>query len=546
MRGVSQYRMEDAEKRNTFFFHLGPQDEIQSPCDYKGGHEDFTFNQWMSMKAGPKGNFLAIREKLNGTSLCRFNHIMSGPVHFDWSGDQQMMEWTEKGLFVIYPWAVPAHAISGVPIYSHPWKSPNQLEYAAEGAMVLWRDSHSIQEYRWKRRATVEVLDEGITWEVSLTGSSEWYPIRPRPGLTPTTDLRVKFPLFREDLMPPADFEVLEVRPSSSSEFIVESAAIEVHSPYGVVEGSLVRIVQSQHSSVQDEEIVKINIDQVRVLEPYLPLNSEQYSMVKSKHLTYLNKVTGAKAILKIDGLWALIKESPEKKWDHIGGTLNFDEKPTTALRREVMEEVHIRLTCDDFEYVGFSEENNKDTFTAYSTYLYTLFRLPYTCRLMSSPPNPHLIEVKLFSLSQLAEDPDVAPWAYRLAATHQLFSELGKQHFSRFGSFCRLAHLYCLTYIAQQTSVLEYLAKQGLPVMWQPPLVKYLNLCGVCFGMAWYRRKGKTMRPISSFLTPLAIRGLTLEAICLKFSFFPRAQIINYLLETYKFDPGSRSYMTT
>jgi len=167
---------------------------------YNGGRTDLSYSDVASLKWGAQGSFVAIREKLDGARVVR---LSSDPSYISLLGHRifvgksfpyDALEWTEKGLFILYPFGAPSSVKDGAYFQEHPWLPPlfDVVQKFQEGAMLLSKDG---KEYRVKRVPTIDCdlqtarnnkLYSGHfngIWEVSWNyQTAQMRAIRPRPG----------------------------------------------------------------------------------------------------------------------------------------------------------------------------------------------------------------------------------------------------------------------------------------------------------------------------------------------------------------------------
>jgi len=290
---------------------IGPHSEV--------GRENLTYEVWRSQSLA--STIEAVRPKINGERFIYVNEnsqsLIRGfkdvlvPKNFT----PRLLEYYAGDYYVLYPLITKVQTFEvlegGLPVsrnfLPHPFMTPGEMVVEQEkyfnhkyDGIMLWSCQ---REYRAKWDPTLEVEIDKTVWEVSL-GEGSLLPVKPRPGKV---------------AVPPSS-ALSRLRSCFRGGFVL---------PFLRSQGPQVLPAVITHSQ---DMVVK-------------QTQSESRSGVKVFFITKDRKLVG-------------IREHG-KRWDLIGGQLNFQETPIDALLREIKEETGLSMSVSQFVKAGVTTEQS-------------------------------------------------------------------------------------------------------------------------------------------------------------------------------------------
>jgi len=234
------------------------------------GRDDVTYHMLANgtygkeQKGSGEFDFQAVREKIDGRRYikCRVagKDILVGSGWMPCWADVEVVERTERGLYVLYPETFEDVIIGVYSFISHPWL-PYSVYVKGEGTMVLI----SGKEYRMKQEPTVEVSSKILGWrrDVSVevvSRKGELVAVRERPDKSILLDegdaLKYLQGTPSASVLPVADiaksFEISRVQD------IVVPFRIKTHRSLCVWGGELVSIMSFKWRKVEVGSVTRI------------------------------------------------------------------------------------------------------------------------------------------------------------------------------------------------------------------------------------------------------------------------------------------------
>jgi len=330
------------------------------------GRKDVTYLDLSQIVWGKTGNTQLVREKLNGVHVekilidkCYF-WSMLGFLYKVTESPVEVLEWTEDGVFGLYPYGIPDHMVSNVMVYDHRWHapSPSFVAEVEEGIMLLQGD----KELRLKRIPTIEVMIIDELWEVGLDDIG-LHRIRPRYGKkAQNEDLLDYLPTLDDLIVPTVAYHVSYAQTGAySGKFTFSNEMITIDSGYRLAQGIPKHI---------DEGLPVTEVSDVLAVENIYYYMRDGYQNA-GPQIQEKRCQTGVKAIVFDQaGVMYLVKDE-DKPYDFIGGTVSYGEAPVDTLLRELWEEIGYRGSREELVFLGISTGIEKDC--DWHTYLYLL-----------------------------------------------------------------------------------------------------------------------------------------------------------------------------
>lgn len=292
-----------------------------------------------TMGADVSVHMVAWRNKIDGTPMETLGGSLRCCFWYMPTSEMILAELTSEGAYQLWPYGPPL-TVSGFEFLPHPWHSfPVRDRMIEEGIMLLGRDG---VEYRSKRYATVEL--EGFTplhsgvWEYEYKYGS-LHPIRPRSGKGRNNFSYLSKVLVYSELTFPTRSDPIVMKLDGPVEEVV------------TCEEGVVRIDSGRRSS----KIIAVNSDVVTV-------QSGSTRMIYPAVIPYVgHSIVGSKAVVYCGSVPYVFKDKC-KKYDLVGGKIEFGESSRAALFREWGEEVGTPLDVDPV-YLGISCDSPFFTF---------------------------------------------------------------------------------------------------------------------------------------------------------------------------------------
>jgi len=324
------------------------------------GCKDIMYVDLLTMTWGETGNTRLMREKLNGVHVERVkmhNKYLISMLGLAMEVDQfesETLEWTERGLFSLYPYGLPNYVVSGIPVVDHVWVGPNATDLALyeEGVILLYQG----EERRMKRDPSVDIDIDGYVWEVCRVSRDpdnvedvveELSQIRPRFGKSPADpDLLDCYP----------DMSVLRIPPHSTlvsythtGPFLgkcrMERNSITIDSGFRVRGDRLCHVDHGIWDVSNVTDVLNRG-----VISYYIKEGQRYSGPTVAREPSY----SGCKAIVfDEDRVYCVQDEG--KPLDFVGGSVVYGETPMECVVREIFEETGNKVLEAYFLYLGNS-----------------------------------------------------------------------------------------------------------------------------------------------------------------------------------------------
>jgi len=298
---------------------------------------DITYDDLEDWSWGPAGRFMAWREKKDGTPGFVTSGLFSScwitgtvPLHVE------VVEFTSKGAFVLYPYVETDIEHEGVTLQAHKWRPPVDYKEQPEGIIILT----SAGERRCKNFPSIDIDIRGTVWEVVHDGQLQ-RRIRPRVRVAQLYRLLSKYVSLRYLDVPKLDYPILyngkgDVKvPHFEGDTLLVDTNIRSKVVQAYYQGDIIKYVHGKHTIVKHKQSPPPSL--------YL------FSTAQTSRF-------GVKAFFEEAGKIMLFKDGT-KKWDFIGGKVESSDVSTVAaLRREIREETGVSYQgrC---VYLGLSQE---------------------------------------------------------------------------------------------------------------------------------------------------------------------------------------------
>jgi len=303
-----------------------------------------------------------------------------------------VLEWCDGVFHIVYPYAVPTHAVGPFNFVAHPFLHPSEIAKGTEeGWMLLYVEASDTGfpryvEKRIKHKPTIEISipNRADAWEVAwdnITGRV--VPVRPRVGKNPRQMAEVR--LYGCSGQLTKIYPEYRVQEKHSGPFI----------GYFCRRGDACVVIDSGWRLSQTG-IAPVGVDPIPVTVPvptqcgdalWYDVNGKRFclpqtSPIRNPGWLKNNFVTGAKVFMFNPRTedYLLVKEG--SFWSLPGGKLEYGEDSRTALLRELKEEIGIQFSPrDDIRFIGIHSSEQDGTF--YHTFMY-MMAMFYDCSVMS------------------------------------------------------------------------------------------------------------------------------------------------------------------
>jgi ADP-ribose pyrophosphatase YjhB (NUDIX family) len=375
-------------------------DEVDEQSTYSGGRRDVTFLDLNVHRWGLHEKFKAVREKLNGSRFVRPSKdrgILRGfvDIRVQNACPIDLLEYTEYGMRVLHPYAIPDFEQGGIVFKSHQWKVPSQQEIMGylEGVMILVQDGEMWTEYRCKREPTSEMSADQIRlsqkfmydgiWEVKwVSKEQKFVPLRPRPGKSVSAVSCRDLPSLSHLLVPDQDYYIenrtlggyrgIHFRGGVGQHLVVDSGyRIGIQGGYGT--GPVIHVTQGLPVLAPWSKKIEV-IEGLFNYQTKIDVKISPYPV----HADFLPEVmTGAKIFPVREGKVAVMRDEG-KPFDGLGGKVEPGESLKTCAVREALEETHVNIDPSHLCYMGISSAYEKPKDGRYSEFHSAIFLLDF------------------------------------------------------------------------------------------------------------------------------------------------------------------------
>lgn len=384
-------------------------DEVDVTGEYNGGRMDVSYYDLLNLKWGLDNTVrtcVGYREKISGSRFVRQGNYLVGCVTVKIPRDcpVQLLEWSWKGMIMLFPFALPTFDLDGLYFCPHPWRPMASFQslVTGEGVMLLFHDKGKYTEKRLKRIPTTDVdlqrqkavglyagVETGV-WEVSWDFlKKQVIPMRPRPGKVSTyvnvSDLACvhDFAPLSELVIPLGVTNQLEENYTGSFRgyylhrvqvLIVDSGFRPSYTGYGTFHkiafcGDDPSPLPSWSTGIRkDHGLITYSTFHGGVVSPRIITSPNQPTCITGGKVFFFREIN--------EKVQLAVMQDMGKGWDAVGGKIEPGESTQECVIREIMEEMKVQVNVDSLVYVGVSSaydraDLSRGTHKEYHSFIY-------------------------------------------------------------------------------------------------------------------------------------------------------------------------------